>query len=145
MECALKLQAIAAAKVEENRLREVEAEAKRKVNTFNQTMKYCEQIGKKLEEMANAGYTPRVYFLFDYDYYHPNYGFAMEEDHRSPYADKRTTHHRIGEEFDLEVMKEWFAQYCFTLRYYTTYTWKYGHGSYKIYGVIIEPSPECKK
>lgn len=145
MKCALELQTIAAAKMEEKRLQEAEAEAKRQTEIFNQTIEYCEQIGKKLEEKANAGHTPEVRFLFDYDYYNPNQGYAMKKDSRSLYADKRTTHSRTGEKFDLDVMTKWFDQYCFTLRHSTTGAWSYGSGCTRVYSVVIEPSPECKK
>jgi hypothetical protein len=145
MKCALELQAIAATKKEEKRRQEAEAEAKRQTEIFNRTIEYCEQIGKKLEEKANAGYTPEVRFLFDYDYYNPNQGYAMKKDSRSLYADKRTTHSRTGEKFDLDVMTKWFDQYCFTLRHSTTGAWSYGSGCTRVYSVVIEPSPECKK
>jgi hypothetical protein len=145
MKCALELQAIAATKKEEKRRQEAEAEAKRQTEIFNQTIEYCEQIGKKLEEKANAGYAPEVRFLFDYDYYHPNQGYAMEKDAKSLYADKRPTHSQIGKKFDLDVMTKWFDHYCFTVRHYTTGAWRYGSGYTRVYSVIIEPNRECKK
>ena len=145
MKCALELQTIAATKIEEKRRREAEAEAKRQTEIFNQTIEYCEQIGKKLEEKANAGYAPEVRFLFDYDFSNPNQGRAMEEDARSLYADKRPTHSRIGKKFDLDVMTKWFDRYCFTVRHYTTGAWSYGSGCTRVYSVVIEPNPECKK
>ena len=145
MKCALELHTIAAAKIEEKRRREAEVEAERQVEIFNQTIEYCEQIGRKLEEKANAGYTPEVQFLFDYDYYNPNQGYAMEKDSKRLYADKRATHSRIGKKFDLDVMAKWFDRYCFTLRHHTTGAWSYGSGCTRVYSVIIEPNPECKK
>ena len=145
MKCALELQAIATARSEEKRRLKEKAEAERQAQIYSQTIEYCEQIGKKLEEKAEDGRVPDVHFYFRPEYGNPNQGCALKQDSRSLYADKRTTHSLDGNTFDLSVMAEWFKHYCFVLRYSETGTWAYGAGLTTAYLVTIKPSPECRK
>ena len=138
MKCALELVAIAATRAEEiareEELRKQrEREAKRAA-----TLKMCERLGAELELQANKGQAPSVSF-------HCSNGGQELASTYTDYADGRLSYRPQGDVIDLDILAEWFGQFCFEVIVsdfgYYRYCWGWREG----YTVDIKPSPECLK
>ena len=126
-------------KAEEEAIRQAIEEQQKKERQRAYTLRYCEKLGEQLEAIAETGKTPKVIFYcgkWDTRPLAPTY---------NDYADKRLSYRTNGESLDLELMAEWFAQYCFcvSIKEYGYYT--YGCGYCSGLEVLIAPDPECIK
>lgn len=138
MRCAFDLQMIAKVKAEENAKAELLRQRKEDMARTARTIEFCEKLGKQLEEMAEKGQTPIIRF----DCENSNFPRVLVAT-RKEYADHRESHNPIGESFDLNLLVEWFAQYCFEVKYLKSLTWHYGCGQMSYYWVTISPQPQC--
>lgn len=139
MKCALELMMTATIRAEEEAalkiLREQEVRERKRVNTI----RYCEKLGERLEQMAEKGNIPQTSFYCDKWDNRP-----LVSTH-SDYADKRLSYKASGDELDLELLKEWFAKYCFDVAIKEYGHYRYGWGYCKGYEVVISPAMECVK
>lgn len=135
MKCALELKAISTIKKEEiEKKKELERIAKEAEIIANSII-LCEDIGKNLELRAEEGKDP-VYTFLMYNNHRVDYTRAL-------YANGEPSYYEVGKEFDLKVMAEWFAKYCFKISTETQYLKRYGIGTITAYLVKIEPDPAC--
>jgi hypothetical protein len=138
MRCAFDLQMIAKVRAEENAKAELLRQRQEDMARTARTIEFCEKLGRQLEEMAEKGQTPIIRF----DCENSNFPRLLVST-RNDYADRRTSHRSTGEPFDLNLMKEWFAQYCFEVDCHKSWTWHYGCGQVSYYWVTISPQPQC--
>ena len=141
MKCAMELCTVAAIRAAELAEAE-ELRRQREANEkYERTIRVCEEIGQKLEELASKGEKP--YYKFQVDYR----GRRLVRASRSDYADRRVEHYGTGEPLDLGVMQAWFAQYCFKMSIQSNAFayWLYGTGRWWADTVLIEPDPDCVK
>lgn len=156
MKCAIELMTIAAvraeevAKEEEIRIAREKArqeelakqEAARKerevIERRERTIRYCEQFGADLEKEANKGKTPTITFRCDGRYIGELLKSTWDE-----YADRRLSYRSCSGSIDFELMAEWFAPYCFEMKFKEFEYWRYWSGLVRGYIVTIEPQPEC--
>lgn len=138
MKCALDLMATAAINAQANAQMEELRRQREAERLRAQTVRFCERIGDKFEELANKGEQPIAYFYCD------SAGNVLNETN-ADYADNRLSYRLSGECVDLDYVKQWFAQYCFDVIIkkfgYYRYWWGYQHG----YSVEVRPMPECLK
>jgi hypothetical protein len=135
MKCALELKAISTIKKEEiEKKKELERMAK-KAEIIANSILLCEDIGKDLELRAEEGKDP-VYSFLMYNNHRVNYTCAL-------YANGEPSYYEIGKEFDLKVMADWFAKYCFKISTEPQSLKRYGIGTIRGYLVTIEPDPAC--
>jgi hypothetical protein len=102
------------------------------------TLELCEQLGERLERLANAGKTPKISFECD-RWYQP-----LKPTH-SDYSDQRLSYRVDGKCFDIDILTEWFNSYCFAVTTedfpHYRYSWGHCHG----YTITIAPQPACLK
>ena len=139
MRCALELVMTATIKAEEKAafkaLREQEERERKRANTI----RYCEKLGERLEKKADKGELPQTSFYCD------KWDKRPLVSTYSDYADKRLSYREDGDELDLELLKEWFAQYCFDVAVNEYGYYRYGCGYCKGYEIVISPAMECVK
>lgn len=138
MRCAFDLQMTAKVRAEENARAELLRQREEDKARTARTIAFCEKIGRQLEELAEKGETPIVRFDCEYSSF-PRLLVAT----RNEYADRRESHNPTGESFDLNLLVEWFAQYCFEVKCRKCWTWHYGYGQVNYYWVTISPQPQC--
>lgn len=138
MKCALELQMLAAVKAEENAIAEAARKEAARRELIAKTIAFCEDIGVELEMLANKGKKPRFEFMCSWD---------LDEVLRATYrdyADRRESYTRASR-FDMDTLKEWFANYCFDVQLDPTHGWRYNWGEIRMYRVTILPNAECLK
>ena len=138
MRCALDLQATAKLKAEENTKAEILRQQREEMARRIHTIAFCEKLGKELEEKAEKGYDPRISFYCEASRQH-----RLLIETRREYADHRKSHYPTGEALDLDLIVEWFAQYCFEVDCRKKWTWHYGWGQVNCLFVIISPKAQC--
>ena len=140
MKCALELQIIATVREEEIRKEKEEAERKKALAIRTGTIAKCESIGSILEEMANNGKQPCYDFCID-KYNRPLIATNNQ------YADRRLSYHCSTNPtpIDFNLMKEWFAEYCFEISAEEFSYYHYGFGVCEGHKISIKPSAECLK
>lgn len=138
MKCALELQMLAAVKAEENAIAEAARKEAARRELIASTIALCEGIGEELEKLANKGRKPQFEFMCSWDL-----NEVLRTTYRD-YADRRESYTRLSH-FDMDTLKEWFANYCFDVQLDPTYGWRYNWGEIRMYRVIITPSAECLK
>lgn len=136
MKCALELQMIATVRAEklleeENARREAAHQA-----IVAETLAFCEKLGQDLEKLAEKGKFPKLEFMSSSDL-----NQVLVPTYRD-YADHRESYTPSGN-FNFEVLKNWFAEYCFEVQLHKTYGWRYFWGEISMYRVIISPKAEC--
>lgn len=140
MRCAMELLSIQAKVVQEAKEEALRKERERMERLKQDTLKECMELGKIIESNAEKGFKPEVCFLYNEVEQCTMYTCNNE------YADRRTSH-RFRREFDLELAKEWFAQYCFEIKQVDKVSkyWRYGSGCFAIpvYTMKIIPMPQC--
>jgi hypothetical protein len=137
MKCALELMAIATVKAEEIAKAKAEREAREREERIKCAIQICEEIGAKLERMAEQGETP-TYTLYVNRFYRTLNATTSE------YADGRTSYYASRNvSFEMDYLKEWFAQYCFIVEKKSFDFWQYGSGEQTGYALTIKPNPEC--
>lgn len=137
MKCALELMATAAIKAEEIEREKKLTEQREREAKRIRTIRYCEKLGNQLEALAEKGKKPFTSF------YCSGYNHRPLTATFSDYADKRLSYKCCGEALDLQVMANWFADFCFvvTLKKFDYYA--YGCGLCSGYEVVISPKAEC--
>lgn len=137
MKCALELMATAAVKAEEIEREKKLTEQREREAKRIRTIRYCEKLGNQLEALAEKGKNPSTSF------YCTGYNHRPLTETFSDYADKRLSYKCCGEALDLQVMANWFADFCFivTLKKFNYYA--YGFGLCSGYEVVISPKAEC--
>lgn len=138
MRCALDLQVTAKLRAEENAKAEILRQQRERVARRTRTIAFCEKLGRELEEMAEKGKTPSTSFYCEASSQH-----RLLVETRKDYADHRKSHNPAGEALDLDLIVEWFAQYCFEVDCRKTWTWHYGWGQVNCFWVIISPKAQC--
>jgi hypothetical protein len=139
MKCALELMVIAEAKAEEKAREQEIYERKRKEEENARTLKMCEDIGKYLEEMAENGERP--YYCFNCS---KNYSLLTKE--RQRYANGKTSYTTVpNSSFNIELMKEYFENYCFEVSAINYEYYNYGWGAQKGHTIYIRVSPKCAR
>lgn len=136
MKCATELMTIAKVKAEEIARAEQEKRERETMARIARTIKHCEELGNTLERMAEQGKEPSVTFYTD------EYHRLMEPTY-SRYADGRKSFIWSRESIDLEMLKEYFEQYCFNLTVKQFDYWYYGLGLNQGYVITISPAPKC--
>ena len=136
MKCATELMAIAKVKAEEIIRAEQEKREREIMARIARTTKYLEKLGNTLESMAEQGKEPSIVFYTD-RYYRP-----MEPTYNE-YADGRKSFIWSCDSIDLEMLKEYFEQYCFNLTVAQFNYWCYGLGVKQGYVITISPAPKC--
>ena len=144
MKCALELQAISAVRAEEIRQSGIQKTKKEAEEIKKRTIRFCEALGKELEQEAEAGRKPKVVFFFDYSWESKYLGRAMESTTKD-YADGRVSYRPVGGSINLQEMANWFDKYCFAVKTYEDFVWRYGWGQTKVFLVTIEPAKKCTK
>lgn len=139
MKCALELQMKATVRAEEIRKAKIEAERKEKIAIRANTLAECERIGLILESEADKGKQPFYHFHVS------NWDNRVLKETREDYADRRVSYNSTTLKLDLDLMREWFAQYCFAVKLKEFYYYEYGCGCCSGWTVYIEPSAECLK
>ena len=138
MKCALELVAIASAKAEEIAREKELQKMREKESRRAETLKLCERLGAELEQQANEGKVPSVSFRCSGEE-----GRELVKTY-DDYADKRLSYRVRGEAIDLDILKEWFAQFCFEVTVSNFDYYRYGFGwCMNGCSVNIKPSPEC--
>ena len=137
MKCAMELMAISAVKAEEIEKEKKLFEQREREAKRARTIRYCEKLGNQLEALAEKGKKPSVSFHCS------SYNYRPLTSTFNDYADKRLSYKCCGEPLDLQVMANWFANFCFavTLKKFNYYT--YGLGLCSGYEVVISPKAEC--
>lgn len=135
MRCSMDLMTTAMVVQEEQRVAKQIAEEKHQIEVMEKTVKWCEEVGKILEEKAEKGFSPRHTFVM----WGADEMIATYDD----YADRRKSYKYSGNELNLGVIKEWFKQYCFTLDIQEIEFWKYFYGKVRGLSITIEPDPIC--
>lgn len=138
MRCAFDLQMTAKVRAEENAKAEILRRREEDIACKARTIEFCEKLGRELEEQAEKGETPIIRFDCENSDF-PRLLVAT----RKEYADRRVSHNPIGEPLDLNLIIEWFAQYCFEVNCRKCWTWHYGYGQVNYYWVTIAPQPQC--
>ncbi len=136
MRCALELVATATIIAEENARIEEIRRLKEQEEKRIRTIQLCEELGVKLEIMAERGTLPTISFYCD------SYGRRLMETYND-YADKRLSYRVIGESINFQTLAEWFAQYCFETTVSDFGYYRYGCGWCCGYVIKISPKPEC--
>lgn len=136
MKCATELMAIAKVKAKEIARAEQEKRERETMARIARTIKHCEDLGNTLESMAEQGKEPSAVFYTD------EYHRLMTPTY-SRYADGRKSFIWSRESIDLEMLKEYFAQYCFNLTIKQFDYWCYGLGLNQGYVITISPAPKC--
>jgi hypothetical protein len=136
MKCATELMTIAKVKAEEIARAEQEKRERETMARIARTIKHCEELGNTLESMAEQGKEPSLVFYTD-KHYRP-----MKPTH-DDYADGRQSFIWSYDDIDLEMLKEYFEQYCFNLTIKQFDYWCYGLGLNQGYVITISPAPKC--
>lgn len=136
MKCAMELMAIANIS---SRLNELEKQAKeletRKVR-LAATFQFCERLGKELESKAEKGEKLEIFFECS------KQGTVLTRT-RQDYADHRLSYRPSTLDIDLQVLKNWFAEYCFKTAVEKIEFDEYGCGRCSGYQVTITPDTQC--
>ena len=140
MRCAFDLEMTAKVRAEENAKAELLRQQKEAMARTARTIDFCERLGRELEKKAENGEPPIIRFDCENRDF-PRVLVATDKE----YADHRTSHNPAGATFDLNLLKEWFAQYCFEVTCRERWTWNYGCGRMSYYWVTISPQPQCIK
>jgi hypothetical protein len=130
MKCALELQMIAKARVEENRKKE-------ELTIRKHTLRECERIGDFFENQAEKGEN-----VCCYKFYIDKTGQKLKET-RTEYTDHRRSYISTGLKIDIDIMREWFKPYCFNVEIQNFNYYKYGFGELKGYIIYIRPFANC--
>lgn len=138
MKCALELVAIATTRAEEIAREEELRKQREKEAKRAATLKMCERLGAELELQANKGQVPSVSF-------HCSMEGRELIGTCSEYADKRLSHRPKGDVIDLDILTEWFAQFCFEVSVSEFDYYRYCWGLCEGHTVNIKPNPECLK
>lgn len=136
MKCALELLAIQKAKQEEIARAEAIRKEKEEREKRERTLAMCEEFSEELEKLASLGRDPAIQFKCSSDYER-----VYQRSH-TRYADEGPEHYCSGK-FDIELMKQYFAEYCFRITETKTSFRTYGCGSWRGYALSIEPDPQC--
>lgn len=101
------------------------------------TIQYCEKLGAELEQKSEKGEQPII------DFHCSHNGTPLVATF-SDYADRRLSFNwsKTGK-IDLELMKQWFADYCFQVKTTPYDYYCYGLGVCSGYLVKISPAPQC--
>ena len=137
MRCAMELQMTAMAKAEQKAREEAARKAKEAAIIEAATFKKCEELGATLEALAEAGQNPVVNFRM-------RWGRVLGTTNQE-YVDHRLSYFPTRTEISLDVMRAWFAQWCFKVEVRETYGWIYGAGEVSMDIVTIRPDAECLK
>ena len=117
-----------------------------KVNEQNLTeeqkstsIKFCEKIGKILENLANHGQYPTTSVILQQHW--SRKGYYEQKPTTREYSDERTSYNPVGEmiDSDLNIIIGWFKQYEFKVELHEAYIWQYGCGQSKALELIIRP------
>lgn len=136
MKCAMEMVAIATAEKARQEMEAMKKAEIHRIEVIRKTIEWCEEIGKKLEEMSYAGKIPRYSLCMNRDL--TNEMWSSNRD----YADKRLSWH-YGQELDFPTMEKWFSQYCFQVRIVNSFGWRYNFGQIRLSDIFIEPAPQC--
>jgi hypothetical protein len=137
MKCAMELTAIAMVRAKEI----ADEQALRRQKELEEQRKYtqavCEELGTELEELANKGQKPQVFFKCS------KWHWILRST-RKDYADSRLSYRVVDNtRLDIEYLKQWFESYCFEVKMQPMNYWMYGYGECKGYDVTIVPKPQC--
>ena len=136
MKCATELMTIAKVKAEEIAKAEQEKRERETMARIARTIKYYEELGNTLESMAEQGKEPSVVFYTD------GYCRPMKSTHND-YADGRESFRWDCDSIDLEMLRDYFEQYCFNLTIKKFNYWHYGLGLKQGCAITISPAPKC--
>ena len=138
MKCAMELVVIATAKAEEIEQAKLLAKQRAYEEKKARTLELCKRLGEQLEQLANAGKTPKITFQCD-KWYQPLKPTCDD------YSDGRLSYRGDGQEFDIEVLTEWFNSYCFAVSKEGFSYYRYSFGYCRGYAITIAPQPACLK
>lgn len=141
MKCALELEAIRAEAEAKNIVAKEAHRLQLEAKKVQDTIRYCENIGKALEKMAEAGETPKI-SLVTFSHLYSKKEFCIAIPTRKDYADRKLSY-RLGDVFNIELMAAWFDKYCFTVSIEEALhgEYVYGWGRCKAYTIKISPVP----
>ena len=137
MKCALELTAIIVEKKEEKAkekfLKEMaEREARREA-----TIRFCEKTGAVLEAKANRAED------LEYTFYCNQHSKGILLRTFNDYADGRLSYRTSDSKIDIELLREWFAEYCFKIIIEDFDYREYGFGYRSGYKITILPDMQC--
>lgn len=115
------------------------------------TRQWCELVlAPMLEENASKHHIHKCVVWFDGTQNSTVVHHLKEKPH-SDYSDNRLCADIISQEIDLNVLRDYLKQFCYTINVLTgnyTYArlpyWKYGYGMYKATLWEVKPAPKCK-
>lgn len=117
-------------------------EENRKAQVIQNTLSWCEKVGQELEKKAFNGEKPIYTCIFSLE--NIDEEVNLIKGIKGKYADpKRLSYERYGEKLSLELIKEWFSEFCFTVQTKESKYYQYGWGCLTRYDVVIKPNPNC--
>jgi hypothetical protein len=141
MKCAFELQLIAEVKAAEIAREKAEREERERLAREARTLKFCEELGEKLEKQAYSGECPRTSFML-VRYKKDEYVLANPT--HDDYADRRLSYKfSFVNTIDLNTLTEWFKEYCFRVECKQESIYSYGWGECNGYCINILPEPKC--
>lgn len=138
MKCALELTNIAIERKQEIKNEEILKEMRENEARREATIQFCEKIGVKLEARAANGEKP--VYIFQCNQYKNT---VLSETYKD-YADGRLSYRSSGPCLNLQVLREWFAEYCFKVTIHEFAFREYGYGYCKGYDIMITPDIQCQ-
>lgn len=95
------------------------------------SIKFCEKIGKILEDLAKHGHYPTTSVILQEHWNRK--GYYEQKPTTKEYSDERTSYNAIGEmiDKDLDIIDIWFRQYNFKIETREVFIWQYGSGQVK--------------
>jgi hypothetical protein len=150
MKCALELYSIREDALKKKRLEELKKDEEcraRQNEIAKYSIQFCENyIGKELEKDAQKGLQPSLYIEGNVikDRLGKEYFCPLVEEPRNRYADgKRSYTIDRSKTIDLEVVRNYLAQFCFMVNTSHLEYYHYGFGKQDGIKLKITVNPEC--
>lgn len=137
MKCALELTAIIAEKKEEKARAKLLKEMAEKEARRETTIRFCEKTGAILEAKANRAEDLKYTFYCN----QRSKGILLMT--FNDYADGRLSFRTSDSKIDIELLKNWFAEYCFKIIIENFDYREYGFGYRNGYKITILPDMQC--
>ena len=138
MKCALELTNIAIERKQEIENEKILKEMRENEARREATIQFCEKIGVELEARAAKGEKPIYIFKCS------QYKNTVLSETRKDYADGRLSYRSSGPRLNLQVLREWFAEYCFKVTIHEFAFREFGYGYDKGYDIMITPDVQCQ-
>jgi hypothetical protein len=138
MKCALELTNIAIERKQEIENEKILKEMRENEARREATIQFCEKIGVELEVLAGKGEKPA--YIFECSQYKNTVLSRTWKD----YADGRLSYRSSGPCLNLQVLREWFAEYCFKVVIHEFTFREFGYGYHKGYSIMILPDIQCQ-